>query len=252
MAAFAAETIFRIGQFPITNTILDTLLIDGLILWGVVSLKKVKKVPGMLQNIIEIAMETFYSLTESVSPNNVGRIFPWIMSFFIFILLLNWSGLIPGFGTIGFYQVIDGKKELVPLLRAATSDINTTLALALVSAVATHVMSLQVIGLKDYLSRYFSFNPIYLFVGFLELVGEFTKIISLSFRLFGNVFAGEVVLTTISGILAVIAPLPFLGLEVIVGLVQALVFAMLTMTFMAILSTSHHESQSIASEGGEH
>ena len=252
MAAFAAETLFHIGQFPITNTILDTLLVDGLILWGVYSLKKLKKVPGMFQNIIELSMETFYTLTESVSPNNVTRIFPWIMSFFVFILLLNWSGLIPGFGTIGFFEIVNGKKELIPLLRAATSDINTTLALALISAVATHVMALQVVGLRDYLSRYFSFNPIYLFVGFLELVGEFTKIISLSFRLFGNVFAGEVVLSTISGILAVLAPLPFLGLEVIVGLVQALVFAMLTMTFMAILSTSHHEAQSHTSEGGEH
>lgn len=240
MPAFAAETLFRIGPMPITNSLLDTLAIDGLIVWGLVSLKKITMVPSAFQNLVEIAVDGFYTLTESISPSNVKRIFPWMASFFIFILLTNWSGLIPGFGTIGIKE----GKEIIPLLRASTSDINTTLGLALVSAVATHSMALQVIGLKDYLKRYFSLNPIYLFVGILELVGEFTKIISLSFRLFGNVFAGEVLISTISGMFAFILPLPFLMLEVIVGLVQALVFSMLTMAFMAILATPHHAESS--------
>jgi len=244
MVSFSPETIFFIGKLPVTNTLLDTLFVDALILLGIFALRKISLIPGFFQNAIEYIVEGFYSLTSSISPKYVSKIFPYFISFFIFILLVNWSGLIPGFSTIGLFHISDGKKEFIPLLRAATSDINTTLALSLVSLVATHIMSIQAVGLKDYLGRYFSFNPIYLFVGLLELVGEITKLISLSFRLFGNIFAGEVVIGTISNIFAFIAPLPFLALEVIVGLVQSLVFAMLTMTFMAILTTSH--------KGGEH
>jgi F-type H+-transporting ATPase subunit a len=102
------------------------------------------------------------------------------------------------------------------------------------------VLSVKTIGIKEYLSRYFSLNPLNLFIGFLEIISEITKIISLSFRLFGNIFAGEIVLGTISAIFAILFPLPFLLLEVVVGLVQALVFSMLTMAFMAILMTPHH------------
>jgi F-type H+-transporting ATPase subunit a len=241
MANFAGETLLQIGSFPVTNTLVDMFIVDGLIIGGLFALKHISLIPSTFQNVIEIIIDGFYDLTSSISPKHVKRIFPWFMSFFLFIILANWSGLIPGFGTVGFKK----EGEFIPFLRAATSDINTTLGLALLSAIATHVMSLQVVGIKEYLSRYFSLNPIYLFVGLLELVGEFTKVISLSFRLFGNVFAGEVVISTIAGLFAFIAPLPFLALEVIVGLVQALVFSMLTMTFMAILTTSHHE-------GGEH
>jgi F-type H+-transporting ATPase subunit a len=111
----------------------------------------------------------------------------------------------------------------------------------LVSVVATHILSIRTVGIKDYISRYISLNPINLFVGLLEIVSEITKVISLSFRLFGNVFAGEIVLGTVSTLFAFLFPLPFLMLEVIVGLVQALVFAMLTMAFMAVLMTPHHE-----------
>lgn len=238
MVSFSPETIFNIGPFPVTNTILDTLIIDVLILYGAYALRKnFSTIPNSFQNIIEYAVEGFDNLTISIAPKNAARIFPYLMTFFLFILLTNWSGLIPGFGTIGFYK----GKELVPFLRAGTSDINLTLGLALVSAVATHAMSIQVLGIKEYLSRYFTFNPIYLFVGLLELVGEVTKVVSLSFRLFGNIYAGEVVLSTISGMIAFIAPIPFYALEIIVGLVQALVFAMLTMAFMAILTTPHQE-----------
>lgn len=239
MASFAAESIFHVGAFSITNTLLHTLLTDS-ILVGITFYisKRIKTIPDKLQNIIEIVIETFYNLTETIAQKRTSKIFPYFMSFFLFILIANWSGLIPGVGTIGFFE----HGEVIPLLRSSTSDINTTLALALVSVIATHIMSLQVIGIKEYLGRFFSLNPINLFVGILEIISEITKIISLSFRLFGNIFAGEIVLLTVSSIFAFIAPLPFLLLEIIVGLVQALVFSMLTMVFMSILTTSHHES----------
>ena len=238
MVSFVAEPIVHFGPLIITNTLLDTFIVDVLLIGGAFYLsKKLALVPNLFQNAIESIIETFYSLTASIAPENVGKIFPYFMSFFLFILLANWSGLIPGVGTIGFFE----NHKFIPLLRSATSDFNTTLGLALVSAVATHFLSVRTIGIKNYLSRYFSLNPINLFIGILEIISEITKIISLSFRLFGNVFAGEVVLLTVSTIFAFLFPLPFLLLEVIVGLVQALVFSMLTMVFMAILTIPHHE-----------
>jgi len=241
-AELADETLFRIGPLPLTNTLLHTFLVDGVIISIVVALKRqISLVPGMLQNTFEYAVEGLYDLTLSVSPKNAAQIFPWFMSFFVFLLIANWTSLLPGFGTI----LVRTPEGMVPLLRGAASDLNLTLGLALVSAVATHVLALKTVGIVDYLKRYFSLNPIFLFVGILEIVSEITKVISLSFRLFGNIFAGEVVLKTVSSMFAFILPLPFITLEIIVGLVQALVFSILTMAFMSILMTPH-------GEGGEH
>lgn len=241
MADFAPSVLFQIGSFPITNTIINTVLVDGILIGAAVYLKNhIKKIPGTFQNIVEMVTETFYDLTETIAGKNTKRIFPWFMSFFLFILIANWTGLIPGIGSFGMYQTVEGKRQLIPFIRNATSDLNTTLGLALVSLVATHALAIQTVGIKEYLSRYFSLNPINLYVGILEIISEFTKIISLSFRLFGNIFAGEVVLTTIGTMSAFLAPIPFVMLEMIVGLVQALVFSMLTMVSMALLMTPHH------------
>ncbi len=241
MAAFAPETIIHIANFPITNTLIDTLLIDGILLGFVyAATKKVRIMPGVVQNIAEAVIEPMYNLVESIAEKRVLYIFPYFMTFFIFILFANWSGLIPGVGTFGFFKFVEGKKELVPLFRAATSDVNTTFALALISAIATHMLSIKLTGIKDYVGRFFSLNPLNLFIGILEMVSELTKVVSLSFRLFGNIFAGEIVLATVSGIFAFVFPLPFMALEIIVGIVQALVFSMLTFVFMAILTTPHH------------
>lgn len=240
MSSFAPEIILQIGALPITNTLLHTLAVDGLLIGSVVYLnKKLTLIPNnFFQNAIESVIETFYNLTESIAAHAAAKIFPYFMSFFLFILVANWSSLMPGVGTIGVRE----HGEITPFLRGATSDLNTTLALALISAIATHSLSIRIIGIKEYLGRYFSLNPINLFIGILEVISEITKVISLSFRLFGNIFAGEVVLLTVSSMFAFVFPLPFLMLEVIVGVVQALVFSMLTMVFMAILSTSHKEA----------
>ncbi len=243
MAVLAPETLIQIGAFPFTNTLLHTLIVDGLIITGLVVLNKnLKKIPGLFQNMVEYAVDGLYSLTESISGKNASKIFPWFMGFFTFILIINITALFPGFETIGFHK----DDEFIPLLRSATSDINVTIALAIIATIATQVLAIKTVGIKGHLARYFSWNPIFLFVGILEILSVFTNIISLSFRLFGNIFAGEVVLSTISQIFAFFLPLPFLGLEIIVALVQALVFAILTMGFMSILMTPHH------AEGGEH
>jgi F-type H+-transporting ATPase subunit a len=263
MAALGPETLIQLGPIPITNTVIGTILVDVVLLSSAIYLKDhIKKIPGTFQNLIEFVVDNFYSLTETIAGKNTTKIFPWFLTFFLFILVSNWSGLIPGHGSIGFHraagenashettsseaiehaetQTQEEAVHLIPILRNPTSDLNVTLALALISLVATHTLAIRTTGIKDYLTRFFSINPILLFVGLLEIVSEFVKIISLSFRLFGNIFAGEVVLSTISDLFAFVFPVPFIMLEVIVGLVQALVFSMLTMVFMSVLMTPHH------------
>ena len=239
-APLAPEILLQIGPFPFTNTFLHTLVVDALILTGIVVLNKgLKKIPGFFQNAVEYVIDGLFSLTESIAGKNAGKIFPWFMGFFTIFVITNMTALFPGFGTIGFHR----GEEFIPLLRSATSDINTTLAAALIATVATQVLAIRSVGVKGHIARYLSWNPIFLFVGILEFISIFTNIISLSFRLFGNIFAGEVVLSTISSMFAFLLPLPFMALEIIVALVQALVFAILTMGFMSILMTPHHSEE---------
>ena len=220
-------------NFPITNTILVSWITMGvLIVVSFLATRKVQLVPSGPQSLFEMVVDFGYTTVSDLAGSKKAKVFfPIVMTFFLFILLSNWLGLLPGFATITF------KGE--PLLRSMNSDLNMTLALALTSAVLTHAFALYYLGIFEYLKKWFTLNPIFLFVGILELVGEFTKIVSLSFRLFGNIFAGEVVLATISGIFAFIVPLPFYFLEIIVGFVQAAVFMMLTLVFMVLLSEKH-------------
>lgn len=236
-----AENIGHLGPLPITNTLLvtwcTTLVLIGL---AFLTTRKVALVPSGLQNLMEFVIETAYGTIEDLAHSKAKNFFPYLMTFFLFIMTANWIGLLPGFGTIGFNEIEHGKEVFVPLLRSVNADLNTTLALALISVVITHYFSVKYLGIWGYLKHWFSINPIFLFVGILEIVSEFTKIISLSFRLFGNIFAGEVVLSTVSNIFAFGAPLPFYMLELIVGFVQAAVFLMLTLTFMVILTNESH------------
>jgi F-type H+-transporting ATPase subunit a len=186
-----------------------------------------------------MVIEGFYNLTESVAGKRAMLIFPFVMSFFLFILVSNWSGLFPILTSIGFFQAGEHGKEFIPLIRSASTDLNTTLALAIVSLVATHRMSITTLGLKQYIGRFVSLNPIALYTGILEAISELTKAISFSFRLFGNVFVGEVILATLSSAFAFVAPIPIIFYELFVGTIQAAIFAMLTMAFMSIFTTPH-------------
>ncbi len=223
-------------NFPITNTLLVSWTVTlVLILVSIITRISIKIIPGSLQNVLELVIDGGYQMVRDLTDDKKTKVFfPFMMTFFLFIITSNWLGLLPGFGTITFRGV--------PLLRGINSDLNMTLALALVSAIATHILAVKYLGIKSYLLRWVALNPIFLFVGILEIISEFTKIISLSFRLFGNIFAGEVILTTISSIFAFVLPLPFYFLEIIVGFVQAAVFAMLTLVFMVLLSEKHETS----------
>jgi F-type H+-transporting ATPase subunit a len=142
-------------------------------------------------------------------------------------------------GTIGLWETHNGEKTLVPIFRAGTADLNTTIALALISVFAIQYFGIKSHGLK-YFQKYFNFkNPVNFYVGILEILSEFAKILSFGFRLFGNIFAGEVLLTVMAGLMPIIIPLPFLGLEIFVGFIQALVFVMLSLVFYRV-AVSHH------------
>jgi|SRR3989344_2771089 len=257
----AAEKIFQIGPIPITNSILTTWLVTLLLVaFAYFATRNISKIPNRLQNVAEFMVEALNDLVASVAGEKTKIFMPIIASFFFFILFGNYFGLLPGVGSIGFYQQpatsnsssLSGSTELtaevlraegqqpvfVPLFRSINSDLNTTVALALVSVIATHYLSIRYLGLGGYIGKFFSLNPIFLFVGLMELVGEFTKVLSLSFRLFGNIFAGEVVLTTATTkVFAYLVPIPFYFLELLVGFVQALIFAILTLVFMVILTS---------------
>lgn len=239
----APEIIGHIGFLPITNTMLVTwIVMIFLVSISYFATRKLVAIPSGLQNFFEMVIETGYDTVENLAHNKTKVFFPFVMTFFLFIITANWFGLFPGFGTITIDKVHGEEIEHLPLLRSINSDLNTTLALALISAVITHFFALKYLGLGEYLKKWFSFNPIFMFVGLLELVSEITKVVSLSFRLFGNIFAGEVVLATVatlSRFTAFLVPIPFYFLEIIVGFVQAAVFMMLTLVFMVLLSEKH-------------
>lgn len=212
--SLAAE---KIG-FGITNSLLMTWLVVALLI-GLCFLPPAKL-------ILEIMIEKLEELFRGVvGDHHLEMFFPLLATIFIFILVLNWSGLLPGVGTVGIYL----HDEFVPLLRAGTADLNLTLAIALIS-----VLSIQYFGIKSLGRKYFERfkNP-------LEIISEFSKIISFTFRLFGNIFAGEVLLAVIAFLLPFIAPLPFLGMELFVGFIQALVFSMLTAVFLNMAVVAH-------------
>ncbi|MCX5781702.1 MAG: F0F1 ATP synthase subunit A [Elusimicrobia bacterium] len=242
MVPLKAEVLTHFLGFPITNTVTSTVLADILILSIAFLLrKKISLIPGKLQNIIESFIDVLYGFIEDVAGTGkrAETIFPWFVSFFLFIFISNLLGLLPGYQTIVLTPATGN--EHIPIFRAATSDLNVTLALALISVFATNLMSIQFLGFKGYLIKFFSLNPVYLFVGLLEIISELTRIISLSFRLFGNIFSGEFMLSLALYSFAFLGPLPFLFLELIKAVVQALIFSMLTMVFMSISTMKHEE-----------
>lgn len=240
----AAEKLFSVFGFPITNTLINTWIIVGLLIAvSLVISRRAALVPGGFQNFFEIIVEKFLDMLEGMvgSRRKAELYVPIVVTFFIFILFSNWLGIFPGVGTIGLKEIVDGKMKLVPFFRSAASDLNVTIALGTVAVFAVNVIGMTARGIGTHLHKFFNFsNPIHTFVGLLELISEFARIISFSFRLFGNIFAGEVLLIIVGFLAPFGAPLPFLMLEIFVGFVQALVFAMLTMVFISIAVAQEH------------
>jgi len=235
------DAIISLAGFRVTSTLLATLVVDAVILLLVFGVRRrLALVPGKLQGVAEAVIEYLHTTTEQVAGARAPKIFPWVAVFFLYIAISNLVGLIPGFTTVGFHR----GEGFVPLLVVSTSDLNLTLALAIVSVVATNVLAIRVIGVRMYLKRFFALNPLLLFVGLLELLQEMTKFITFSFRLYGNISAGELVLgtlPTLSVIAAFVVPVPFLALEILVAVIQGMIFALLTMAFMTILTEPHEK-----------
>lgn len=213
-----------------------------LIVFGILASRKLESVPKGAQNFAEAIIEAGLDFIEPVigSRKDALKFFPIVLTFFIFILISNWLELLPGLGSVGVYEWHGGRKVLLSFLRSPSSDLNFTIGLAIVSVLVTQIMGIAAIGFFKYSSRFISFkSPVSLFVGLLELVSEVAKLISFSFRLFGNIFAGEVLLIVVGVLVPIIVPLPFLMLEIFVGFVQALVFSMLTLVFLKIATTTH-------------
>lgn len=244
--SLAAEKIIHLGSFGVSNTFLTSVIVTaGLSITAILISRKLRLIPKGIQNIFEFTIESLFKMVENVtgSRQQALQFFPLVATIFLFVICANWMGLLPGVGTIGFHEInAEGKEVLAPILRSANSDLNITLALAVISVVSIQIFGVMGLGFIKYLKKFLNFkNPILFFVGLLEGVSEFTKMISFSFRLFGNVFAGEILLVVISSLVPFIAPLPFYFLEIFVGFVQALVFAMLTLVFLKIATLSHDE-----------
>lgn len=262
----AAEPIFHIGTFTVTNSYLNsTLTMIGFVVFAFIISRAVKKfgngdkAPRGVLNFFEGILEFLFGYFDGVtgSRKNTIKFLPIVGSLFFFILVSNWIGLLPGVGTIGVYQMHHGEKELIPIFRGANADLNMTLAMAVLSVVASHILGVVAIGFFKYTNKFIKLGDIYnavktlnpvkilvavveFFVGFIEVFSEIAKMVSLSLRLFGNVFAGEVLLTVMASLVAFFIPLPFMALEILVGLVQATVFSMLVLVYLRIATTEIH------------
>ncbi|MBI2405134.1 F0F1 ATP synthase subunit A [Candidatus Gottesmanbacteria bacterium] len=239
--SLAAEKIGILFGFPISNSLLTTWLVMGILaLFSLLATRNLSLVPSPIQSVAELVVGGLYSFFSGVAgKSHIRLFFPLIASLFLFIIIANWFGLLPGVGTVGFFR----HEEFVPILRGATADLNTTLALAVTAVVAIQYFGFKTVG-SHYTMRFVNLkNPISFFLGILEIISEVSKIVSFAFRLFGNIFAGEVLLTVIAFLVPFIVPLPFLMLEIFVGFIQALVFSMLTAVFLNV-AVSHGGGES--------
>ena len=264
-----AEPIFHFGNFTITNALLTSWVAVLIILvLSFILRSKLREIPGKFQNTFELMLEGALSLCDQVTNDRdlSIKILPVAISAFFFILVSNWLGITP----LGGFGIVEKSSEgltFVPFLRGATADINTTLALSVIAVIGSNLFGVFSIGIWKTFNKYVNVKvlgeiftkirheptiilvaPITFFVGLIEVVGEFAKVASLSFRLFGNVFAGEVLLASIAALVAYIVPIPFLFLELLVGFIQALIFSILLVVYFTIAASDHdseHEHEEI-------
>lgn len=247
------DILFEIIGFPVTNSYLAAIIV--IIIFALVanfySRQTHLKVRGKFFYFLQFAFRGIYNFFRNAVGEKIDLLFPILASLFIYILLLNWFGLLPGVGSILIRikepiitpvdHELSAEAHLVPLLRGNTTDLNTTLALAMIAFFAIQYYGISELGITTYLKKFFNFtNPINFFVGLLEIISEFSKVLSFSFRLFGNIFAGEVLLTIIAFLMPIAASFPFLLLETFVGLIQAVVFSTLTAVFIVNATTRSH------------
>ncbi|GAB4429796.1 MAG: F0F1 ATP synthase subunit A [Chloroflexi bacterium OHK40] len=271
----APEELFAIGGFSVTNSLFTALLVDIiLVVVALLATRNMQLVPRGVQNVMEMIVEALYNLFRNLSPKFINQVFPLAASIFLFVLVSNWLGLIPGGSSIGVchaageehsarlalvregeyagairfapaaaegdnpYTTCPSGYTLVPWLRPPSTDLNFTLALGLLSFVFFEYWGFRTLGI-GYLKKFFNLNGVMSFVGIIEFISEIMKPISLALRLFGNIFAGEVLIAVLTFLVPLALPMPIYGFEIFVGFIQALVFALLTVAFLTIATTSH-------------
>ncbi len=249
--AIEAEPLFDIGPLTFTNSMVGALLASVLLLlaaWYIT--RRSSLIPGRMQGALEMPIELMAGII-STSSSRWRSYAALILGFFLIILTANWVGLLPGVGTIGITHIDDaGHEAVIPLIRPASADLNFTLGLALIAVIMFVYWGIRANGGWGYLKELLG-QPIYMapLMFPINLISEFSRLISLSMRLFGNVFAGEVLLATMLALttavvfvlpLAFFVPAIFLGLELLFGLVQAMVFALLAMTYISTAIAEHH------------
>lgn len=237
------EYIFSVFGVSITNTFFTSIIVSLLLMiCSVLYFYQKKNSKFVIIKGLEVLVYELLKLVDSVTNNRElsKKILPLIATFFLFIVLSNVITLVPGF--LGSLFVTTSVGNL-PLLRSPNSDLTVTLALALISVISIQYFSLRVLGLWRYIGRFINFSSLdSFFLGFFELLSELVKILSFSFRLFGNIFAGEVLFLTIAFLVPYIVPVPFMLLELFVGIIQAFIFALLTLVFVKTGTMRHLES----------
>lgn len=259
-----AEPVAHFGSFAVTNALItSTSAVLVIVLMAVAIRTKLREIPKGIQNFLEFVLEGALSLADQVTNSRKisERVFPLAFSVFLFILVNNWLGLLP-IGGLGIVEQGEHGATFIPFLRSGTADINTTVALAFMAVLGANLFGIFSLGIWKTFNKYVNLKalgsvftqvrknptvlvvaPVTFFVGILELIGEFAKIASLSFRLFGNVFAGEVLLMAMSAILPYLLPIPFMFLEIFVGLIQALIFSILVLVYFTIAAQDHDEHE---------
>ena len=257
--------LFHVGPLPVSNSMVVTWIVAlALIVFAQFATRNIKQVPEGAQNFWEWLVESLYEFLEGIIGHDlVKKTFWFFATIFIFILFCNWCGLIPGVGTLGtrvFYD--DGTSKLIPWFRGANADLNMTFAMAIIFFICWTVWALQENGPGGFIMHLFGpkgettgilkvlMIVVFFVVGILEVVSILFRPVSLSFRLYGNVYAGESMLEAMQHVvpsLGWLIPIPFYFLEVLVGLVQALVFMLLTAVFTLLICT-HDEGDHPAHE----
>jgi F-type H+-transporting ATPase subunit a len=263
-----AEEIGRIGPFIITNSMMMIWIVGAIIITiAQLATRNIKMIPSGLQNFIEWMIESLYSFIEGILGAHLAKRTFWFFgTIFILILFTNWFGLIPGVGTVGWQlsgSGVDPHDTFQPFLRGGNADLNMTLAMSVSFALLWFYWAISENGLVGFFKHIFAPKGqfgglmsvmmilVFFVVGLLEVVSIIFRPVALSFRLFGNIFAGETTLETMTAITgkwytAWLPPIPFYFMELLVGMIQALVFTLLTCVFLKLICEHHEE------EGHEH
>ena len=244
--SLAAERLFSLWGVPITNTIVTsafiaTLLISAAFIFG----RRLRLIPGRVQTGVEMAFEYVFGYVEQALGSRAlaVRYFPLVATIFLFILVANWLHFFPFVGhSIGFENSVT--QGLAPLLRAPNTDLNTSLALAIIVFLVVEISGILALGVLKYGSKFVNFKTgaIGFIVGLLEIVGNLARLVSLSFRLFGAIFAGEVLLLVMGVFVPYFVPVPLMAFELFIGLLQAAIFAILTLAYIKLALEEPHGS----------